>query len=135
MAQVLVIDDEKVIRNVIREILHTQGFEVIEASDGVLGLELFREHRPDLVITDIIMLEKSGYEVIWQLRKEFEDVKIIAISGGSIANKSVVLDSAKKRGADLCIEKPFGVDELLKAVEELLENQDQIEIESLPINK
>ena len=115
----LIIDDEKPIRTVIRDILETQGYIVDDAADGVTGMSKFRAQPADLVITDIIMLEKGGFEVIWDLRKEYPDVKIIAISGGGLIDKKDVLQSAARMGAHCCLQKPFDADELIVALKNL----------------
>ena len=82
MSKILVIDDDKNIRSLLRDFLERDGYEVMEAENGKVGLKLFRENGADLVITDLIMPEKEGIETIRELRRDFSDVKIIAISGG-----------------------------------------------------
>ena len=123
MARALVIDDDESVRSVIRGILETQDYKVVEASDGESGLEIYRDKPSDVVITDIIMMQKGGFEVIWDLRKEFPNVKIIAISGGGTIDKKEVLESAKRKGADFCLQKPFGAEELLAAVKTICAKQ------------
>ena len=82
-------------------------------------MDKFRANPCDVVITDIIMLQKSGYEVIWDLRKMYPEVKIIAISGGGATDKKDVLRSAKKMGAHCCLQKPFDAEELIAAMKGL----------------
>ena len=115
----LIIDDERPVRAVIRDILETQGYIVDDAPDGATGMEKFRVQPADLVITDIIMLQKGGFEVIWDLRKEYPEVKIIAISGGGLIDKKDVLRSAERMGAHCCLQKPFDAEELIKALKSL----------------
>ena len=115
----LIIDDEKPVRSVIRDMLETQGYIVDDAPDGETGMEKFRVQPADLVITDIIMLQKGGFEVIWDLRKEYPEVKIIAISGGGLIDKQDVLRSAERMGAHCCLQKPFDVEELISAIKSL----------------
>ena len=115
----LIIDDEKPVRSVIRDILETQGFIVDDAADGATGLDKFRAHPSDLVITDIIMLQKGGFEVIWSLQKDYPEVKIIAISGGGLIDKKDVLRSAKRMGAHCCLQKPFDAEELIAVLKDL----------------
>lgn len=67
---VLIIDDDEDIRFILRRALESAGYQVREASDGAAGLKRFREQRPDLVMTDIIMPEREGVETIMALRKE-----------------------------------------------------------------
>ena len=116
MARILVIDDEKIVRDMLRNLLVHAGYQVIEASGGDEGLRLYREKSPDLVITDIFMPGKSGFEVIKKLREEDPDAKIIAIAAYALE----ALPRAKELGADRAIRKPFDVNKLLEMVEGLL---------------
>src|ERR687885_2469281 len=82
MATILVIDDDDLFRKTTETVLKRAGFRVLCAADGQQGVELFRAHRPDLVVTDIRMPDKDGFAVIRELREEFPDVRTIAVSGG-----------------------------------------------------
>ena len=81
MARILVIDDQEPIRSLLRAVLEGEGHQVLEASNGRLGLELYRERSVDLVITDIVMPEMDGLEMILELTRNFLNVKVIAMSG------------------------------------------------------
>ena len=100
------------------------GYEIIEAGDGQKGLELYRKHRPDLVITDLVMPEKEGLETIVELKREFPGVKIIAISGGGRKVPGAYLQIAKKLGAERTFTKPIDRLEMIQAVRELLKQGD-----------
>lgn len=120
MSRILVIDDEEDVRALALEALASAGHEVILAADGVQGLKLQRERPADVVITDLLMPEKEGIETILDLKREFPNVKIIAISGGGKAvNKLSYLSLAGDLGADLVLTKPFDIQFLLKAVQEV----------------
>ena len=123
MVQILVIDDDKNIRSLLRDFLERDGYAVMEAENGKIGLELLRENGADLVITDLIMPEKEGIETIRELRKDFSDVKIIAISGGGAIGPETYLQMAKKMGAHRVFEKPFNLQEMSEAIRELLDGQ------------
>lgn len=120
MARILVIDDTEVVRAMIRRWLEVEGHEVVEASDGDAGIQLFREHPADLVITDLIMPEKDGIEVIKELREEYPDVKIIAISAGGQLEQEEQLEQAKQVGASRTFEKTSNWKEIIDVVQELL---------------
>ena len=120
MAKILVIDDSEDIRVLLHQALQSAGHSVIEAADGDLGLKAFREHQPDLVITDIVMPNKEGLETIMELRREFPAVKIVAMSGGTRGMVISFLPAAKKLGADYTLPKPFNLGELLVIVDEAL---------------
>jgi DNA-binding response OmpR family regulator len=124
MARILVIDDEPSVRELLYAILIEEGYEVVEAADGKAGMRLFQESPADLVITDLIMPEKEGIETIMDLRRDFPDVKIIAMSGGGIIQAEDYLGMARGVGAHRGFEKPFGVSDMLKAVRELLNLSD-----------
>ena len=82
MKRILVVDDEDEIRMMLRQILEMEGYEVSDAANGRMAVNLFRNDPTDLIITDIIMPEKDGIETITELRRDYPDVKIIAITGG-----------------------------------------------------
>ena len=121
MARILIIDDEAMIRDLFVNILEREGHETITASDGKDGVKIHRENPADLIITDLIMPEKEGIETIMELRRDFLDVKIIAMSGGGKIDPETYLQIAKTMGAIEIITKPFDIRELLKTVQELLE--------------
>jgi DNA-binding response OmpR family regulator len=120
MARILVIDDEAPVRNMLRQMLEKEGYEVVEAPDGAIGMRLFHEQSIDLIITDILMPEKEGIETILELRKSAPQVKIIAISGGGRTVKLDVLPIAQSFGAARTLAKPFERRELLEAVRAVL---------------
>jgi DNA-binding response OmpR family regulator len=120
MALIIIIEDDRTIREVLRQILEHAGHEVMEASDGREGINLHRERQADLIITDIIMPRKEGLETITDLRADFPEVKIIAISGGGRLGPETYLELAKGFGANRILNKPFGHEELLEAVQGLL---------------
>lgn len=121
MKSILVIDDNIYVRSLLREMLELANYDVTEAPNGEVGARLFRQAPVDLVITDIFMPEKEGLETIRELRRDFPEVKIIAISGGGSRGDLAFLPTAKKLGAHYTFAKPFEMDEMLAAVHELLD--------------
>lgn len=130
MTKVLVIDDEKDVRVVLKQVLQRAGFEALTAANGKEGLETLRSEGADLVITDVIMPGIDGVATAQEIRNEFPDVPIIVISGGGnvapmdyepgAISTSAYLASAANVGADRTLTKPFERQELLDAVGELL---------------
>jgi len=119
MARILVLDDEDLMREAVRHALERDGHEVSEAADGATGMHVFRDRPADVVITDLIMPNMDGAEVIRDLRRASPAVKIIALSGrGGICIKAN-LDRALLTGADRALMKPCDFDELRRAVGEL----------------
>jgi YesN/AraC family two-component response regulator len=120
MARILIIDDEPQIRSMLTLMLEREGYEIVEAPDGVAGIKIYRQSPADLIITDLIMPNKDGIGMIIDLKKEFPDVKIIAMSGGGLNKPDGYLKGAKKLGAACTLTKPIDREEMLKAVREIL---------------
>lgn len=110
--KILVIDDEPQITRVLKGSLIAHRYDVRTAADGESGLDLFRDFKPDLVITDLSMPEMNGIEVCRQIR-ELSELPIIVLSvRGEEKTKVEALDA----GADDYVTKPFGIDELLARI-------------------
>ena len=120
MARILIIDDDKMVLNMLRQVLEGAQHTVIEAQNGAVAMRLWREQSADLIITDILMPEKDGLEVIREMRKECPMVKVIALSGGSRKVHFDALDVARRFGAIATLEKPFELKELLASVDSVL---------------
>jgi PAS domain S-box-containing protein len=119
-ARILLIDDDDQLRYMLRQQLESAGYEVEEARDGQEGVERYRDAPTDLIVTDLIMPEKEGLETIIELRREFPEVKIIAMSGGLKQTTQDFLPVAQKLGAQRVLRKPFARDELLGAIQQVL---------------
>ena len=120
MRRILLSDDEESVLKMLKPFFERQGFDVEVATDGGIGLAINLKSRVDIVVTDILMPHKEGFETIREFRLEFPDVKIIAISGGGRNGADTYLEFAKSFGADKTFAKPFDLSELRDAVDELL---------------
>jgi CheY-like chemotaxis protein len=120
MPKILIIDDDETIRSVFKRYLSGKGYEVFVAADGRQGLRSLEEQPVDLVITDIMMPETDGLEVVMAIRGKEIDIPVIAISGGMHAMPMDFLPMAKKFGAREVLYKPVELDDLLHAVEKVL---------------
>jgi DNA-binding response OmpR family regulator len=120
MESILVIDDDVGSRSILRIILETQGYRVVEATDGCDAESYLVQDPPRLVITDVLMPEKDGFEVLLDLRRRCPNTRVIVVSGGGKVDSAQYLDLANQLGADRTFSKPFKVEELLRAVRELL---------------
>jgi two-component system, chemotaxis family, chemotaxis protein CheY len=120
LASVLIIDDDTGIRRMLRGALERAGHRIEEASNGAEGMQRYRTAPADLVITDVFMPDQDGIETIQQLREEFPESRILAISGGSVGGTSGTLTDAMLFGADATLAKPFTIQELTTAVAGLL---------------
>ncbi|VGO22297.1 response regulator [Pontiella sulfatireligans] len=123
MALILIIDDDPVIQKLFSQFLAGKGYQTAQAANGKEGLRLMEERTPDLVITDILMPEMDGLEILMAIRSQRGDIPVIAISGGMRTAPINFLQHAKVFGARHVFEKPVPLDVLLKAVEELLQEQ------------
>ena len=121
MARILIIDDHTPTRHMLRQALERAGYEVVEATDGRAGIQLQHATLADVIITDILMPEQEGLETIRELRRDFPTTKIIAISGGGQLGNYNFLTIAEHLGARRVLQKPFGLREMLDAVEEILQ--------------
>lgn len=121
--RVVVIDDEPPIRKLLRMGLASQGYEVLEASNGKAGLEMLAEN-PDLVILDLGLPDIDGIELLRVIRARNERVPIVVLSSrGDEAGKVAALDL----GADDYITKPFGMEELLARMRAAIRHQLQVQ--------
>jgi CheY-like chemotaxis protein len=120
MTRVLVIDDEDLLREAVREMLEDAGYEVTDQPDGAAGVRAFREAPADVVITDIIMPNKDGIRTIWELKQLHPKLPIIAISGGVPGGPRSDLPLAAAYGAARTLQKPFTRAELLGALAEVI---------------
>lgn len=117
MARILIIDDDETIRSVFHRFLTGKGYEVDVAADGRQGLRMLEEKIVNLVITDIMMPETDGLEVVMAIQGKDATIPVIAISGGMHAMPMDFLPMAKKFGATSVLYKPVELDDLLIAVE------------------
>lgn len=120
MKRILLVDDEISFARPMQKILSNAGYAVETANDGLMALEMYRRQPADLVIMDLIMPEKEGLETIPELLQLNPGLKIIAMSGGGRLTPDSYLHMATCLGAAVTLAKPFGKDELLRAVERLL---------------
>lgn len=125
--RVLIIEDDPSQRQLFKTALEQAGYEVVEAANGRIGLEYYRQQPCELVITDIFMPTEDGIETIFSLRAEKTPVKIIAISGGgkwafseNVLGADEPLAMAKRFGADRTLNKPIKLRQLVALADELL---------------
>jgi DNA-binding response OmpR family regulator len=119
--KVLVVDDEESVRKLLFIILTKAGYQVRVAADGKAAEKMMAEEPADLVVTDLVMPEQEGIETIQNLRQNFPDTKIIAVSG---AFDGQFLKAAKILGADAVFLKPFSSEKLVISAHNLLQTPD-----------
>ena len=120
MAKILVVDDMHGIANLIQSILIADGYQADVAYDGDQAIKKIEKDTYDLVLTDIIMPEKDGFDVVNFVREHSKDTKIVAITGGGITISAPVALAALDGMVDDTLRKPVNKDELLNCVKALL---------------
>jgi DNA-binding response OmpR family regulator len=120
MAFILVVDDDPAVRDSVKTVLSRDGHELIEAADGHQCEAEIRRRVPDLVILDIFMPERDGFETLRSVRRTHPGLKILAISGSAGGQLDRTLAFALEFGADAVLPKPFPADSLRAAVAALL---------------
>lgn len=120
MACILLIDDDHEVRAALKAILESVDHRVVEAPNGVVGLQTLKSEPVQLVITDILMPEKEGVETIIEMRKTRPSMPIIAISGGGAVRNLAFLGIAQKLGANRVLTKPVDAEALIQSVDDLL---------------
>jgi len=120
ITRILLIDDDPLARNILRQILELDGHMVVDAANGAVAMQRWSEQPADLIVTDILMPEKDGLEVIRELRRQCPQLKVIAVSGGNRKIGFDALDVASRFGATATLEKPFQLDTFRSTIEHVL---------------
>lgn len=122
--KLLVVDDDDMVRQSVVAYLEDSGFDIVEANQGVIGLELFHEHSPDLVLTDLRMPEMDGIQLLAKVHEEAPDVPVIVISGVGVMGD--VVEALRLGAADYLIKPLLDMEVLIHAVNRSLECRDLI---------
>ena len=118
MPRILVIDDDAAVRATVRLFLERAGYEIVEAGDGKEASPLI--DGADLVITDLLMPDVDGVDLIGMIRRQGHKVPVIAMSGGGKVDSKSYLEVARALGAFATIAKPFDLEHLLATVRDAL---------------
>jgi len=116
--KILLVEDDRITRLKLKRWLQELNCEVIEASNGNEGIDLYHDQRPDLVITDIIMPEKDGIQMLLELQREYSDLNFFFISGVGEKEPGEYLPQVQNIGVLRTFVKPIDKGELLAAVVE-----------------
>ena len=123
MRRILVVDDDADIRAMIRDVLLEEGYEVDEGAEGGEAIRRFEEEAPaDLVLLDLYMPGKEGFETLREMRERWPDVPVVVVSGGGRVADTSILGVAKALGAVSCLAKPFSAEKLKETVRSALES-------------
>ncbi|CAO3362151.1 response regulator [Azospirillum sp. A26] len=119
-ASILLVDDDPDFRGMVRIAFQRAGYTVHEAENGNAALAVMDRHAVDLVVTDIIMPEADGYEIILRLKAQQSRPPLIAVTGGSVRLRMELPGMARLLGAEAAFEKPVDLKALLAEVGRLL---------------
>jgi len=114
---ILIIDDDDGVRTLLKNILVFGGHQVIEASDGILGMKYFEEGKFDMVLTDLGMPSMNGWEVVKWVKQKTPQIPVGLVTGWGIQLEQ---EKIRESGVDLIINKPFQLNEILEAVNHFL---------------
>ena len=115
--RILIVEDEATLRHIVKDAIEEAGYDVITASDGAEGLQLFRQEQPHLVIADIMLPKMDGYEMVRAMRKEQSAAQYLFLS--ALSDSEDVVEGFLAGGNDY-LRKPFAIRELIVRVEALL---------------
>lgn len=115
--RILIVEDEDTLRRIVKDAIEEAGYDVITASDGAEGLQLFRQEQPHLVIADIMLPKMDGYEMVRAMRKEQSAAQYLFLS--ALSDSEDVVEGFLAGGNDY-LRKPFAIRELIVRVEALL---------------
>lgn len=118
---ILVVDDDADVRELICRMLETNGYRAVPAEGGREALDRMRLLDPDLVITDVVMPDMDGFEVLLKLRVLAPRARALVVSGGGRVPPDTYLETARRLGARGVLRKPFTRTEMLEAVRQALE--------------
>lgn len=120
MALILIVDDAAFSRRMIRKALQTQGYEVLEATNGSEGLDMARSHNPDLILTDLLMPDINGFDLIKSLQEQGLKIPTIIVTAD-------IQESSRQQGLDLkvagFINKPPSSEELNNTIQQIFNIQ------------
>lgn len=122
MHTILVIDDEEDVRNTIALALRSVGYKLLEAENGTKGLEIARQHKPDMILCDLMMPGMSGYETLAALRSDpsIANIPLVFLTG---FNDPLVKERGAELGMSGYLQKPVTLDQLIEAIQTTLKKK------------
>ena len=119
--RILLVEDDHAFADMLEKTLAHAGYSVVRAGNGVEALSFYEAQRPSLVLTDLIMPDMEGIELVVKLRRRDPDAKIVAMSGGGLNSTAAYLSAARLLGATHTLSKPFSDEELFAAIRDALD--------------
>lgn len=115
-AKILVVEDDPFLQEFITKRLLEENFEVLSAKDGQEGIDLAKEKKPDLIILDLILPNKNGYEVLEELKKDSSTSKIPVLILSNLGQKEKIEEALKKGASDFLVKAYFSLEEIILRV-------------------
>ncbi len=109
--RVLLIDDDEMLLNLLQELMHKEGYEVLSTADGPQGVRIYKERRPDLVVLDLGLPTMNGLEVLRKIRTFDPQAKVVVVTGHATEESAEV---ALGLGAVKYLRKPIDISSMLK---------------------
>ena len=122
-ARILVVEDEDEVRQLLSDILASEGHEVVAAANGSEGIEVFKQNTFDLVFSDLGMPDMSGWEVAGEIKSINSTVPVILVTGWNV---EITNSENRTDSVDKIIQKPFEVKQVLRTVQEVMEHKEQV---------
>jgi len=120
MPTIVIADDDKNLRSMLKQIFEVENYTVLEADNGEKAIEYVNKNHVDLVITDLIMPKKEGIETINELNHKYPSLPVFAMSGACMTDSKIYLEIAKKLGVVKTFLKPFDINEMLDSVKSVI---------------
>jgi YesN/AraC family two-component response regulator len=120
MANILLVEDDELVRDMLTQMLQRESHQVSTAANGEEAIEVLKKTHPDIMVTDIIMPKMSGITLISEVKNRHPNMEIIAISGGGRLDPTGYLDLSESLGAAASFQKPVDKAALLMAIDLLL---------------
>ena len=122
MANILVLDDNEILLEVVKDSISMTDHSVTATSNSYQIENILKDNTFDLIITDIIMPDREGFEIIIHLRKNYPETKVIAMTGKDMGEALNLLEMAQSMGADAVLSKPFTPKELISLINKTLDS-------------
>ncbi len=116
MKTIILVEDEKMVREGLRDVLEREGFIVYEAQDGLEAMQLLTTVKPDLLVTDIIMPDSDGFELLFSLKDSGHTFPVLVMSGGGRIGSNDYLKMVQVIGYKQVLHKPFSISEFLEKI-------------------
>jgi CheY-like chemotaxis protein len=130
MKQILIVDDEQIVLDVLQRIVSRLGYNAVVSDSGKTALERFDKHVFDLVLMDVLMPDKNGFEIARQMKKKKPDQKIVMVTGLGI-DADITQQGLDTVEVDSVLSKPFSYDRVKSVVDNAMQGSPECETEEL----